>query len=340
MAVTIKDVAIAANVATSTVSRVLANSSKISPETARRVRKAIDDLNYHPNHHARSLANNSTKTIGLIMPSSAHVSFQNPFFPEVIRGISTEAHKKNYGLYLSTGQTDEEVYEEVKQMVVEKRVDGIILLFSLQNDQLIPFLMEEDFPFVLLGRPAVDHPEQVWYVNNDNVRTGRLVTEYLTLLKHERIGLILNRSDAIVTHDRMQGYREALERSNLPINDDYIVHYADHENGGKDAFIEIMSVPDPPTALIAEDLVVFDVLRTVQDLGIRVPEELSIVGFNNYMISELASPPMTSIDINIFELGVQSMALLFDRLENPNQDAKQRIVPHELIRRSSCSRLK
>ncbi|MFB4159342.1 LacI family DNA-binding transcriptional regulator [Geomicrobium sp. JSM 1781026] len=338
MSVTIKDVASEAKVATSTVSRVLANSPKISAETAKRVRKAIADLNYHPNHTARSLASQLTKTIGLVMPSSAHVSFQNPFFPEVIRGISTEAHKKNYGLYLTTSQTDEEVFEEVQRMVQEKRVDAIILLFSLENDRLVHYLLEQDFPFVLLGRPAVTNPKDVWYVNNDNVRTGRLATEYLTLLKHERIGLILNRSDAVVSQDRTYGYKEALAQMNLPVRDDYLAYYTDQHTGSQDAFISVMSVPEPPTAIIAEDMVIFGILRTVQELGLRVPDDLSLVAFNNYMISELASPPVTSIDIQIFELGTQAMKLLFKQLEDSTSSPEQVIVPHQLIRRQSCSR--
>ncbi|MDX5475429.1 MAG: LacI family transcriptional regulator, partial [Bacillaceae bacterium] len=149
MSVTIKDVAKVANVAPSTVSRVIANNPRISEKTKKRVREAMEELGYHPNFIARSLANQSTKVIGLVMPASADKTLQNPFFPEVLRGISTAAHDKQYALQMSTGVSEEEILEGVIQMVQGRRVDGIIMLYSRVEDKVINYLQNSNFPFVV-----------------------------------------------------------------------------------------------------------------------------------------------------------------------------------------------
>ncbi|WP_216827701.1 LacI family DNA-binding transcriptional regulator [Alkalihalobacterium elongatum] len=337
MAVTIKDVAKRANVAPSTVSRVIANSSRISEKTKERVREAMKELGYHPNLNARSLANKSTKTIGVVMPNSAKIAFQNPFFPEVIRGISTKAHQEGYGLYLSTGQTEEEIYEEVKQMVYGGRVDGILLLYSRVDDKIMPFLIEQGFPFVLIGRPYDIDEDQVTFVNNDNFKAAKTVTEYLMLLGHEKIGFIGGNLDYVVTIDHLKGYKQALINANIPVRDEYIVHHEELEKGGQDAVIELMSLEQRPTALIVvDDIMTFGVLKMLADMNVNVPSDISVVSFNNVMISELSSPTMTTVDIHIYDLGYQATNCLISKINNPDYGEKKVIVPHRLVKRQSC----
>ena len=169
MAVTIKDVAKLADVAPSTVSRVIANNSRISEATKRKVKKAMEQLGYHPNQNARSLASQSTQTIGLVMPSSGDVVFQNPFFPSILQGISEGAREKKYALQMTTGKLEKETLEAVINMVQGKRVDGMILLNSKVEDKVISYLRERDFPFVVIGKPSKD-AEEITHVDNDNVR--------------------------------------------------------------------------------------------------------------------------------------------------------------------------
>ncbi|WP_079474019.1 LacI family DNA-binding transcriptional regulator [Marinococcus halophilus] len=336
MAVTIKDVAKRANVAASTVSRVVANSSKISPGTARRVREAITELDYNPNYHARSLVKNTTNTIGIVMPRSAQSTFQNPFFPEVIRGITSEIHDKDIGLYLSTGQTEDEIYNEVVKMVVESRVDGIILLYSQENDRIMPFLLEKNFPFVLIGRPSA-HLDQISYVNNDNVKAGGMLTEYLLLLNHKKIGFIGGNENSMVTKDHLKGYTNALAKRAVPFREEYVVYREEIKEGGQEAAIELMSLSSPPTAIIAaDDMMAFGVLRMIQDMNKKVPDDVSIVSFNNFMLSELSTPPLTTVDIHIFDLGARAAESLVHLMRSGNKDIQHTIVPHHLVKRSSC----
>ena len=153
MAITIKDVAKLANVAPSTVSRVIANSPRISENTKKRVRDAMDELKYHPNFIARSLASQSTKVIGLVLPHSSGVFFQNPFFSEVIQGLSEGVHDNHYAFQMTSGKTEFDSYEGVVQMVQGGRVDGIILLYSMIDDKIMEYLTKRKFPFVVIGKP-------------------------------------------------------------------------------------------------------------------------------------------------------------------------------------------
>ncbi|KMK74749.1 LacI family DNA-binding transcriptional regulator [Alkalihalobacillus pseudalcaliphilus] len=337
MSITIKDVAKKAKVAPSTVSRVIADSPRISQQTKERVREAMEELGYHPNYNARSLVNQSTKTLGVIIPSSAKVAFQNPFFPEVLRGITAKAYLDKYGLYLSTGQTDQEILEEVKQMVYSRRVDGIILLYSKANDGVLSFLLEQTFPFVLVGRPQGVEEDEIFYVNNDNIRASKTVTEYLLLLGHERIGFIGGNLDYVVTKDHKMGYERALNNANIPVREEYIVYNDEVLEGGQEAVIEFMTLEERPTALVvADDLMALGVLRMLDEMGISVPEEMSIVSFNNVMLSELSSPPLTTVDINIYELGFQGTDKLIHRIADPSYDVKKTIIPYRFIKRQTC----
>src|SRR5690625_2519062 len=166
--VTIKDVAKATGVSPSTVSRVISDSPRISEETKRKVRKAMKEMGYHPNISARNLVAKSTKSIGVILPSSADKALQNPFFPEVLRGIGSIAYEMEYTVTLLSGKTEKEIYQEVKRMVNGRYVDGIILLYSLMDDPVIDFLYKKNFPFVVIGRPY-NYVNEITHVNNDNI---------------------------------------------------------------------------------------------------------------------------------------------------------------------------
>lgn len=336
MTVTIKDVARAAKVAPSTVSRVIANSPKISEETKIRVQKTMKELGYHPNIIARSLASKSTQTIGLVFPSSGNITFQNPFFSEVLRWISESVHDKHYSLHLTTGTTEEEIYNDVVKMVSGRLVDGIILLYSKFNDKVIEYLKERKFPFVLIGKPF-KYTEQITSIDNDNITAAKEGTDYLISLGHDRIGFIGGNKKLMVTKDRLIGYKRALEEANVPIREEYIIHQDFLLTGGQEAVAELLALPSPPTALlVVDDLMSLGVVRTINEMKLRVSEDISIVSFNNALFSELASPPLTSIDINIKGLATEAVHNLIVMLENKKEPKKRIIIQHEIIVRSSC----
>ncbi|WP_085506937.1 LacI family DNA-binding transcriptional regulator [Thalassobacillus devorans] len=339
MGVTIKEVAKAAGVAPSTVSRVIADNPRISPATKKRVRKAMKELGYHPNVNARSLVRSSTQAIGVVMPSSADKALQNPFFPEVLRGISAVAHDLEYSLLLSTGETEEEILEGVQRMVYGNRVDGVILLYSRLKDKVMEFLYEQNFPFVIVGKPN-ENTDTISHVDNDNIRASREITEHLIELGHRCIGFIGGSKDLAVTVDRMTGYEEALKKAGLKAKKDYRVHTEFLKSGGRKAVHELFSLPEPPTGLvISDDLMSIGVINMLEEFGLYVPEDVSIVSFNNVYMAEVTRPPLTTVDINIYELGAQASKCLIEKIQNKNEPAKRIIVPFEIKHRLSTQPL-
>ncbi len=337
MAVTIKDVAKLADVAPSTVSRVIANNPRISEKTKRRVREAMDQLGYHPNFIARSLANQTTQVLGLVLPESTETFSQNPFFPMVLRGLSEGAHEKHFALQMTTGQSEDEIYEGVVQMVQGGRVDGIVLLYSKVEDRVIMYLKERNFPFVLIGKPF-KYTEEITHVDNDNFRATVEVTNYLLGLGHDRIGFIGGDLDLVVTVERLLGYEKALRDSGIELRNEYVIHEEFLREGGREAINELMQVNDPPTALVvADDLMALGVLNTLDEMGISVPDDISIVSFNNIMLAEMSRPPLTTVDINIFDLGYEASKSLIQKIENPKEPVKRIIVNHNMVKRFSCS---
>lgn len=336
MNVTIKDVAKRANVAPSTVSRVIADSPRISEKTKQKVRQAMKELGYHPNFIARSLASQATQVIGIVMPSAAELALQNPFFPEVIRGISKAAHEKKYALQMSTGEEDDEIYEEVIDMLQGRRVDGVILLYSRIDDKLMKYLQKNKFPFVVIGKPH-QKEEQITHVDNDNYRAAKEAAQHLIELGHERIAFVGGNKQYLVTVDRLSGYEAALKEAGLPYREDYIMHEEFLQEGGQEAMKELLSLADPPTALVvADDLMALGVLKTLDEMNLRVPDDISIVSFNNTLLAEMSRPPLTSVDIHIFQLGYEATKSLIEKIANPNEPVKRIIIPHRIVKRFSC----
>ncbi|MED1787526.1 LacI family DNA-binding transcriptional regulator [Brevibacillus laterosporus] len=336
MGVTIKDVARAANVAPSTVSRVVANHPRISEKTKQRVREAMEQLGYHPNYQARSLASKSSQTIGLVMPDSTDRIFQNPFFPEVIRGISKIAHSREYAICMSTGETEAELYDGVVRMVQGGRVDGLILLYSKINDRVTNYLKERNFPFVMVGKPHIDM-DAINHVDNDNYSAAKEITEYLIQKGHERIAFVGGSPDMVVTIDRLEGYKQAITQASLTLHDEYIVREKVLREGGEEAAIELMNLPNRPTALIVtDDMMALGILRVLNEIGVQVPQDVSLISFNNALITEISQPPLTSVDIQIFQLGYQAGKCLIEKLEQPNEPTKRIIIPFKLVERNSC----
>jgi DNA-binding LacI/PurR family transcriptional regulator len=337
--VTIKDVAKASGVSPSTVSRVIANNPRISDDTKKKVRKAMKELGYHPNINARNLVAKSTKAIGVIMPSSADKALQNPFFPEILRGIGSVIHHVEYSLYLSTGETEKEIESEVKRMVYGSYVDGIILLYSRINDKVSRFLREQDFPFVIVGKPYEDETE-ITHVDNDNVKAGKEITKHLIEQGHRRIGFIGGSRELIVTRDREMGYETALVEAGIDITPSYKMETEFLKSGGREAVEHVMSLEVPPTGLVvSDDLISLGILSMLEEYGVNVPNDISLVSFNNVYFSEISKPALTTVDIHIFELGVQSAKVLIEKTQNKNEPPKRIIIPYTIKYRDSVNKL-
>ncbi|PSL41587.1 LacI family transcriptional regulator [Planomicrobium soli] len=336
MAITIKDVAKQAEVSPATVSRVIADNPRISEKTKQKVRETMESLGYYPNFQARNLVAQKTRTIGVIMANSTTLAFQNPFFPEVLRGISVSAHNSQYGIYLSTGATEEEIYDEVVAMDQGKRVDGIILLYSRVGDRIMDYLMKSGLPFSVVGRPH-RNADTISYVDNDNISITKQVMSHLIGMGHKRIAFIAGGIDFVVSLDRLEGYEESLAENGISFQEEYIVKQDAMQQDGKKAIRRLFDLEDPPTAIVThDDLVAYEVIGYLEDLQIRVPEDVSIIGFNNHALSKHLKPPLSSVDICIYELGFEAANLLLEKITDEQAAPRQITVSSRLIERGSC----
>jgi DNA-binding LacI/PurR family transcriptional regulator len=334
MSVTIKDVAKKAGVSPSTVSRVISNHSRISPATTLKVKKIMEELGYHPNMMAKSLVSKTTKTLGLILPRPAEELFLNLFFSEFIRGIVAQATRAGYDLMMSSGASEREEVDAITRLVKGHRVDGIILLSSRKNDPVISFLHKEDFPFILIGR-SIEYPD-ILSIDTDNVQAAFDATSHLIALGHKRIGFVSGPPHLVVSQDRLEGYQKALRENGLSMHSEWIVEGEFLQESGYRAMSHIMSIPESPSAMVViDDLVSYGVLRGLNELGYNAPKDISLISFNNIAISELTNPPISSVDIGIYQMGYTASQTLIRKVQGEKIHQNRILIPHRIISRES-----
>jgi DNA-binding LacI/PurR family transcriptional regulator len=334
MRVTINDIAKIAKVSPSTVSRVIANNPKISIATREKVFKIMKEMNYHPNIIARSLANKSTKIIGVIIPGTAEKAFQHPFFPEVLRGISSIANKNNYNILIASSSNHEEEKQTLQEFVHGGIAEGIILLASKVHDQSVAELQKNDFPFVLIGKPEND--VEVNWVDNNNFAIGYELTQHFIKQGHKKIAFLGVSSDYIVTLDRLNGYKKALMDKGLSVDERLIVESKFIDDSGYELVQQLSERGINPTGIIAgDDLLAFGVMKWISEHGLNVPEDIAVAGFNNVPLSMFCHPSLTSVEVNAFSLGTKAFELLLAVLNSNDKSYCRAIVPTELVIRES-----
>lgn len=336
MAVTIKDVAALAGVSPSTVSRTCKDNPSISRETKEKVRKAMAQLGYEPNFQASNLASQNSKTIGIILPPSARETYENPFYLETIRGISQFCNGRQYMSTVVTGQNNEEILGAIRTMARSGQVDGFIVLYSKEDDAIIQYLYDEGLVYVLIGK-AQQFTNQTVYIDNDNVLAGQEATEYLYSLGHRKIAYLGSESIKLFSADRKTGYQLAMMQHGLPVEKKYMIEVNEVYMDECEQLLSILKSKGRPTAIVvSDDILALSLERVCMQCGISIPKDLSIISFNDSPFARLTSPPLTSIDINSFQLGIEAASQLINHIENPNLVATKIIVPHSLVARESC----
>ena len=326
MPVTIKDVAKAAGVSPSTVTRVIQNKSTISDETKKRVRKAMKELNYHPNLNARSLVSSYTQVIGLVLPDDSDVFYQNPFFPSVLRGIAQVASENHYAIQIATGKDEKERLNAISQMVYGKRVDGLIFLYAQENDPLVQLVVEEQFPFLILGKSLSPF---IPLVDNDNIQAGFDATEYFIKKGCSRIAFIGGTKKLFVTQDRLTGYEQALQEHNLPL-DNHRTFFADEflEEKGYNFSKQLFKYDPQTDAIITTDsLLAEGVCSYLNEHQLDVPV-LSFDSVNPRL--NLAA----YVDINSLALGRTSFETILQIINDVKENRQicyRQVIAHEIV---------
>lgn len=339
MAVTIKDVAALAGVSPSTVSRVCNDNPSISKETKERVLQAMAELNYELPLPANAPANQGPRFIGIILPPSARSTYENPFYLETLRGISRFCNQRQYISAVITGQDEEEVLQVLRTMDRSGQLVGVILLYSKMEDHIVDYLCEAGILYVIIGKPD-QLASQTICIDNDNLLAGREATEYLCALGHRKIAYLGYDNAFFFSADRKSGYQLALLQHGLPVKPEDCVEIEGYPANESAALRELLEREDRPTAAVVSDDILAAVLeRACIQAGLSIPEDISIISFNNSPFAQFTSLQLTSVDVNSFQLGFEAASQLINHAENPNLLATKIVVPHCIVERNSCRRL-
>ncbi|HMQ34267.1 MAG TPA: LacI family DNA-binding transcriptional regulator [Chloroflexaceae bacterium] len=334
LAITIEEIARLAEVSRSTVSRVLNNHPNVRPAVRDKVLRVVREQNYTPNAAARSLASNRSYAISLVIPGSTGAIFADPFFPQVIQGISETCNGAGYVLMLAmlTAEMEQTFYN---RMVGGKHFDGVIMLSSDVDDPLLPRLMREGTPLVLIGR----HPylEGLSTVDSENFEGAREATAHLIGLGHRRVATITGRLTMQSGVDRRDGYEQALLAAGLPLDPALIVEGDYTQERGYRAMRQLLALPRPPTAVFAgSDATAFGAQRAIHEAGLRMPEDVALVGFDDVPAAAYANPPLTTMRQPSAELGEQAVRVLLAHIEDPGRHPTAVRLPTALVVRASC----
>ena len=338
MAVTVKDVAKHAGVSPSTVSRVCNNNPAISKETRDRVLQAIEDLGYELPTAQEAPAVRTIKNIGIVLPPSDREAYENTFYLKAIRGISQICNQRQVASTIVTGKDYEEILQSIQTLHCSNSVDGFIMLYSRKDDIIVNYLCEYGLLYVVVGKPD-ELTNQTICIDNDNLLAGRDAADYLYNLGHRRIGFLGKGKEHIYAADRQAGWQLSMLLHGLtPRPEDCIE--MEHVYSDDTALRQLLRREDRPTAfIVSDDLLGLVLERACAATGLSIPGDLSIIAFNNSLYSQLASPQLTTVAINSYQLGQEAAAQIISYLENPNLRTTRTIVPHRIVERNSCTRI-
>ena len=328
---TILDVSKAAGVSVATVSRVLNRKGQVSQETARRVMRAVEALSYAPNVSARNLRLNESRIILIVAPNTT-----NPYYTHILSGIGKAAHQMGYSAFLCDTGGEREETRKVLDMLVRRQADGAILLATeSESDWLRPYA--ERYPLVECSEydPRLNLPR----VSIDNYAAAREAMAHLIWLGHERIGLVSSSNRYISTTLRLKGYRDALAEAGLPLREDYVRRgAADYSfKSGFDSARGLMELPDRPTALLCiSDMLALGAIASAKEMGLRVPEDVTVVGFDDVEHTTMFHPYVTTVAQPCAEIGRKAMELLESAIARAPV-SRETLLPHRLILRESSA---
>lgn len=327
--ISIKDIARAAQVSHSTVSRALRGSPLVNPETRELIQRIAAEKGYTPSAVARSLVTRRTNTIGVVVTSIA-----DPFVGEVVSGIEAAMLERGYSVILATCHADPDRELRAVRGFQERRVDGILVTASRVGALYRPLLEETRAPIVLINNQHAG--EFAYHVSIDNPAGARLMTGRLIDLGHHRIGYIGDRFGLHSDEERFAGYRATLEQAGMPFAPELVASGDGGPESGLTAMRQLLDLADPPTAVFCyNDMQAFGAMRAVRDRGLRVPADISIGGFDDLFLASYSDPPLTTIRQPKQEMGREAANILMDLIAGGNPTS--RIKTGILIERQSTA---
>ena len=336
---TMKDIARKAGVSKATVSRVINKTKPVSREVREKVEQVIDEFNYRPSSVARSLAKSETKVIGLIIPD-----ISNAFYSVLVEGISHTAHSRGYNVFLCNTFRDHDLEIEFLYLLEEKEVDAIILTTFHTTTEQKEFIRKFHKPVVTVNREFIGKKlPKVPNIDIDNFQAAYDAVSYLVKTGHKKIGIIRAEQQDQTCIDRLNAYKQVLRDYNMPINEGYIVGYDFHFESGYEGMMEILKNEEQPDAMFCiSDELATGAIRAINDFGLKVPEDISVIGFDDIPLAKRFIPSISTVSQPIFEMGKAATDTIIKMIKGDfnENDIEDIILNYELItRESTMSRL-
>ncbi|QJD85763.1 LacI family DNA-binding transcriptional regulator [Cohnella herbarum] len=323
----IDHVAERAQVSKATVSRVLNNNPQVKGEIKERVLRAIEELGYRPSVIARNLATNRTNNIGLILPD-----ITNPYFPVLARGIEDAAHRLGYTLFIGNTDNDPKIEQDIIYKMVEQQVGGIVLISSTLDEKTVNELTSLHTPIVLCDRLIEDKPFDA--VSIDNYKAAQDSINYLIERGHTRIAHLAGPKNIQSAVSRRTGYMDAMHAANL---EPFVSVGTFSYESGVHQMGAVIDEYAPTAIFAANDLLALGAMQEIHRRGLRVPEDISIIGCDDIAFCAMSRPTLSTISIPAYQIGVTAVQLLDDQMKGVRSGSKNVILEHKLIHRESCN---
>ncbi len=335
MGVTIREVAEAAGVSISTVSKVINDHYSISEETAERVRKVMRDLKYYPSASAQSFAKGATQTVTVLVNLSPNTAFQNPHLFEILSGLEESLRIKGYRLVLR-GVDETTAYEVAEDIISRRSSDALAIHVSVITHPLAALLTRKKFPHIILGSPSFE--SQVCWIDNNNVYSGSIAASFLVSSGYKQIAFIGGQYYDLGSSNRLQGVKQALTDAGLSIEDRYIWLGDSTRSDGYRMTKQLMEEEELPEAIVcANNYIALGCVDALKELGYRIPEDIGVMTFDDYPFANMIEPPLTVVDINVRDLGVQAGKFLTQIIRKQNMQIQIYVTTSNLVIRHSTS---
>ncbi|ALF11835.1 catabolite control protein A [Parageobacillus thermoglucosidasius] len=329
MNVTIYDVAREANVSMATVSRVVNGNPNVKPSTRKKVLEAIERLGYRPNAVARGLASKKTTTVGVIIPDISSI-----FFAELARGIEDIATMYKYNIILSNSDQNKEKELHLLNTMLAKQVDGILFMGGNITEEHVNEFQKSPVPIVLAA--TIEPNNTIPSVNIDYEQAAFEAVAYLLEKGNKRVAYVTGLKDDPINQKKLAGYRRALETHGLTYDEELVIEGDNSYDSGIEAYEKIAELAEKPTAIFAgTDEMALGVIHSAQDHGVRIPDQLEVIGFDNTRLATMVRPRLTTVMQPMYDIGAVAMRLLTKYMNKENVENHIVVLPHRIEYRES-----
>ena len=316
MSVSIKDVAKKAGVSISTVSKALNDKSSVSSSTIERIKQTAEDMGYVPNSRARVFATKETKQIVFIADIPKDTAFYNPHVFEIIMGLQHSVSKRGYSLIVESVEK-KEALEYISSLYKKNMADALVVHASIITKRLESLIVKSNLPHLIIGQP--DYQSTLSWIDTDNTLSGAIAIRHLLKKDYYPVAFVGGKADDMISLHRFEGAERELKQNNLNFEDQYVLSSSSTIVSGMNAAKKILKMEKPPrSVLCANSVIAFGMMQELRNQKIRVPKDIAVMTFDRYPFSDFTEPRVTSVDMNMYEIGEEAGSILIKNLSHPN----------------------